>query len=286
MQLGPEGTVPVPFDLLLAATSDLVSVHDAGGTVLWANAATERVLGLPPEAFIGTNPFRLVHPDDRPGLVEALVRLRDGPGDLHSFRARARHRDGSYRPVECVARNGLQERQLGAVVVSTRDVTDRSAAETALRVSEARHRQLVEAVPFGMAVVDADGDVRFANPEALALAGQASLADVVGQAVVDFVEPDEPERCRAAFREALDGRSPTPTEYHLLRPDGVPILVLASPLPYSWAGEPAALVVLQDVTRLREAEDESARASAGSCTSCRRRRRASWGSTCRAGSPS
>ena len=257
MEHSQAGVPSIPSETLLQCSSDLLTVHDRDGTVLYANAACERLLGVPPELAVGTTLFRLVHPEDRAVLSEALVELRDQPGGVHVFRVRALHRDGTYRHLESLARNGLDDPTLPCVLLSTRDVTDRAGTELALRGSEARHRQLVEQAPIGLVVVDQLGILRFVNPAAQALTGLPDLDDVLARRVADFVHPDDRELCEGQLQLALvDRMAPGSSEYRLLRDDGLPIVVSAAPLPYDWEGSAAALVMLQDVTLLRQAQDE------------------------------
>ena len=150
MEPSQAGVPSIPSETLLQCSSDLLTVHDRDGTVLYANAACERLLGVPPELAVGSTLFRLVHPQDRAQLIGALLELRDHPGGVHVFRVRAMHSDGTYRHLESLARNGLDDPTLRCVLLSTRDVTDRAGTELALRGSEARHRQLVEQAHQGL----------------------------------------------------------------------------------------------------------------------------------------
>lgn len=251
------GVPSIPSETLLQCSSDLLTVHDQDGTVLYANAACERLLGVPPELAVGSTLFRLVHPKDRAGLSAALLQLRDHPDGVHVFRVRARHRDGTYRHLESLARNGLGDPALRCVLLSTRDVTDRAGSELALRGSEARHRQLVEQAPIGLVVVDQLGILRFVNPAAHALTGLPGVDDVLGRRVVDFVRPADRELFERQLQLALvDRLVPGSSEYRLVRDDGWPIVVSAAPLPYDWEGAASALVMLQDVTLLRQVQDE------------------------------
>ena len=251
------GRASARADVLLACSSDLLTAHAADGTVLYANAACERILGLPAEDLIGTNPLRLVHPDDRAQLIAHLVALRGDPRAVIVLRLRARHADGSYRFLEGMARNGLDDPALGCVLVSTRDVSERTLAEQATRTSELRHRQLVESAPIGLAVVDSEGLLRFVNPAAFALVGLPPQASVLGHRPSDLVLPEEQERCLEQLNRALLQRdSPGASEYHVVQPQGLPLVVQSLPLPYLWNGEPGALLMLQDVTPLRRLEAE------------------------------
>lgn len=105
----------------------------ADGVFLYASPATRAVLGYEPGDLIGRSAFDLAHPDD---LAEAraqfddLVR-RDGARIL--VECRVRHKDGSWRWMESARTNLLATWDVGAVVVTYRDVSPRRAADAELR---------------------------------------------------------------------------------------------------------------------------------------------------------
>lgn len=261
-----EGTgrarAPVPADALLAATTDLLTLHDRDGTVVFASAASQTLLGVEAEQLVGRQLWQLVHPEDRRALRDRWLRLAGEPGAVDQLTLRLRHVDGEDRYVEIGARNVLHDPGLKGLLLSTRDITGRGRAEQSVRRSEGRLRRLVATAPVGLSVVDGDGRVRFANPAALAVTGLASLDDLLGHRVSDLVVPADRARCSAALHEAIQTRvAPGPGEYRLLRPGEVDTVVSSAPLPFDWDGTPAALLVLQDVTLLRRAQDERALAT-------------------------
>jgi PAS domain S-box-containing protein len=68
---------------------DAVVVIDASAQVVWANPATERLIGMKLEDVLGTCAFDLVHPEDREPAVVSLVRVqRNEAGTLNEFRVR------------------------------------------------------------------------------------------------------------------------------------------------------------------------------------------------------
>jgi PAS domain S-box-containing protein len=86
---------------------EIVKVVDLDGTLLYANAAFERILGHVPEAAVGTmNVLDYVHPDDL-GLVrgETEKALAEGGTATNNVEYRFRHANGSWRWVESVGTN-------------------------------------------------------------------------------------------------------------------------------------------------------------------------------------
>ncbi len=123
------------FRRLVQNSSDMIKVLDAQGYVLYESPSIERVLGYRPEQRIGRNIFRepLVHPDDmaaeRSFLEDALRR----PGVVVSAEFRLRHADGSYRDIEAIGQNRLDDPSVGGIVANYRDITARKRAEAERR---------------------------------------------------------------------------------------------------------------------------------------------------------
>ena len=63
------------FRAMVRDSSDIMAIIDTHGYLTYASPATERILGLDPEALVGTNAFDLIHPEDRPRA--ARFRRRD-----------------------------------------------------------------------------------------------------------------------------------------------------------------------------------------------------------------
>jgi PAS domain S-box-containing protein len=124
----------------------------------------------------------------------------------------------------------------------------------ALRASEQRHRRIVTTMFEGVATVDAERRITFANQRLADLLGRR-VEEMLGVDHEAFVEPEVRPWLRARF-EALRGGRSDRFELRLLRPDGTPLhaLVSASPLTDDDGGFLGALATVQDITELRRLE--------------------------------
>lgn len=132
----------VRYRTLWETCPDAVLVMDAGGLVLFANAAVREIFGYSPEEITG-QPFAILQTEE--GRDGAFARLLAGLGN-HSAAARcrsmetlARHRNGSAIPVEISFSDMVLDGQRHYVAF-IRDITERKRSEKALLENEREFR--------------------------------------------------------------------------------------------------------------------------------------------------
>jgi len=118
------------FRTLIQNALDLVMVTEADSTIRYISPSSKRVLGYLPEEMIGTNTADYVHPDDLEKAFGEFAEALAEPG-VHSVavETRVRHKDGSWRWLEGIANNMLNDPDTRGVVFNHRDITDRKQAE-------------------------------------------------------------------------------------------------------------------------------------------------------------
>ena len=174
------------FHALVQNALDIVMVTDAQGTIKYISPSVERVLGYRSEEMVGTSSAEYVHPDDLERSLEELAEATSKAG-VHpvAVETRVRHKDGSWRRLEGIANNLLDDPAVGGMVFNHRDVTDRKQAEeevrrlneelenrvkertarlqtalAELKASEERHRLLVANVEdYAIFMMDPNGHV-------------------------------------------------------------------------------------------------------------------------------
>lgn len=121
------------FRSLIQNATDLITLTDANGVILYESPAITEMLGLLPHETIGNHLFDEVHPDDRPRAVEYLRDAVDAPGPNEAIELRFRHVDGSWRSIEACVTNLLEDPAVAAMVFNSHDVTERRMFEEQLQ---------------------------------------------------------------------------------------------------------------------------------------------------------
>jgi PAS domain S-box-containing protein len=142
---------------LIQNSTDVITIIKEDGTILFQSPSVERLFGYTENELLGTNAFRLIHPDDLPEVIENLNRVINNPEVPLITSYRVKHKDGGWRILESTGSNQLRNPLIRGIVVNSRDMTERSLAEEALRAREAQLSTLVESLPFELFGIGRDG---------------------------------------------------------------------------------------------------------------------------------
>ncbi|MEE9400471.1 MAG: PAS domain S-box protein [Dehalococcoidia bacterium] len=117
------------FRVMIENSLDDVAILDREGNIISQSPSVEFVLGYGPDEHIGRRSLDFVHPDDMPDVAAAFARLVQNPGATFHGELRTQHKDGSWRILEVMIRNFLDDPVVGGVLANFRDVTERKMAE-------------------------------------------------------------------------------------------------------------------------------------------------------------
>ncbi len=159
------------FRLVAEYMSDLVCLHEPDGTYNWVSPSVVRLLGYAPETLVGTDPYELIHPDDRVRIRQGTHEPAQAGNSNIPVRYRIRHADGSYIWFETLTQSILRAGRVAMLHTTSRDVTDKVAMEEQLAESEALYRSVVETMAEGVLVHAADGTITTLNRQASHLLG-------------------------------------------------------------------------------------------------------------------
>lgn len=172
-----EPSTDPPVQVLLEHAVHITAIVSPDGTIRFVSPAVERMLGYPADTLVGESVAPLIHPDERSGALECLTRRGQQAGSGQLIQFRARHKDGSWRHMEAIVTNRMDDPRIAGIVVDARDITERTwSAERVqhnLEVLLAIHQvgRLLGTIPERQAVGNAllDGAQRIAPIDAAVL---------------------------------------------------------------------------------------------------------------------
>jgi diguanylate cyclase (GGDEF)-like protein/PAS domain S-box-containing protein len=120
------------FRSLVQHASDVIAVVDAGGVLTYVSPSCLKVCGHDPAQLVGTLLANLLHPEDVAQAARFLSDASSRKSSTSAIEWRIRHRDGTYRLIEVLGTNLLDDSNVGGLVLNGRDVTERQALEAQL----------------------------------------------------------------------------------------------------------------------------------------------------------
>lgn len=196
-----------------------------------------------------------VHPDDIEDATCQIERHLRGEIPIYSSEHRLRHRDGRYLWIldrgKIVSRSD-DGRPLMMLGTQT-DISARREAEARLRESEAKFKGLVEQSIVGIVIIDAD-TLYYANPRTAEILGYAA-DEILGPGFSRLIHPDDRPLVSDRIAGVLSGEfRDIRHEFRALRRDGSIVNLGTHGSRTEYAGRPAVIAVVQDITGRIEAE--------------------------------
>ena len=184
------------YHAIVNSAPDAIITSGLDGIIHWVNGAAEKVFSRPATELLGQNVDTLL---DRPELLAPAFAGQTAKSTLmealgHRKNGKLAHFDVSF------GRWKADDR----VFITTiwRDVTERMAAQAALRESESQLRALLEALPQLVWTSTTDGGSDYFNPQWQTYTG-VSMAEHLGWGWLDVVHDFDRSEFEAAWRSSL-----------------------------------------------------------------------------------
>jgi|GEM_PF-3234899 len=247
--------------LILNNAAEGIYGLDREGNITFVNPAAARMIGWEPEDLLGIHHHELIHHTRADGspypCEECQIHKTLRNGQVHRVLDEVFWRkDGTRFPVNYISTPIKEDGVIIGAVVTYQDITERQRIEDELRDSEVRLRTLLNAVPVGFIIVDAETHtIVDANPAALKLIG-VPREKVVGCVCHKYICPAERGKCPITdLGECVDN-----SERVLRLPDGGHLRILKTVVPVMLEGRPHLLESFVDITERKQAETELQRA--------------------------
>jgi two-component system, chemotaxis family, CheB/CheR fusion protein len=193
---------------------------DRRGTVTRANLTASALFRRERDRLIGARFETLLHPDHRDDCWLLLQEVAaDGMPLARELRIGPPDRPEHWVQVQVAPDRPQPAPAHGGFRLTLTDISERRAAETALRASEARLRAVLEGTTLALWETDAEGRMRSDCRHWEAHTGLGA-AECRGLSWLAAVHPDEREETKRCWREAVHELRPFDVEVRLRRPEG------------------------------------------------------------------
>jgi diguanylate cyclase (GGDEF)-like protein/PAS domain S-box-containing protein len=183
------------------------------------NARLERMLGYAPGELEGRS-ARVLFPTEEAWRSAGRMYEELRAGGIYQGDGPLVRKDGARLWCRALARAVNPEAPQESAIVVFSDITERHAAEKALRRSEALYRSLVETSNDLVWSIDLDARWTFLNQAAVRRIYECNAVDLQGSALLDLAAPELRERDAAVFARVLAGETVFRHETRHQRSDG------------------------------------------------------------------
>lgn len=204
---------------IVESSDDAMISKSLDGTIMTWNRGAERLYGYTAEEAVGKPISILVPPGHEDEVPRILERIREGQRVNHLETVRLR-KDGNQIDVSLTVSpiTNAHDEVVGASSVA-RDITERKAAEEALREQEATLKAVFAASPDIITMIGPNLELGPPTPAVYGILGY----DPEEYATMDrmtLLHPDDRERVSRIFKEVLRGVAPAEMRYRVRHADG------------------------------------------------------------------
>jgi PAS domain S-box-containing protein len=246
---------------MLASAPYGVTFVDTAGTVTYANAAAERILGMKPGSLSGRKfddpRWHIRAQDGSPFPIEQLpfMQVMQTRRPVHDIEHAIEREDGTRMLLSI---NGSPlfspDGSVSGMVAFMQDITDRKQAELALRESERRYRSLFDNSLEGIGLLQ-ENKIIDANKALQEILGYADLAELCAVPLLETIAPESREYIGQRMREANEGGVKR-FVYKALRKNGEKRDLELSAEQITIGNEVFTLSTFRDITEKKRAEEE------------------------------
>ena len=240
---------------IIENATDIIYTHDLRGNFTSVSPAAEDVAGYTREEALQMNISQVIAPEFLETAMDHVQRKLRGE-QINAYELDLLRKDGRRVPVEVSTRLIMRDGAPVGIQGIARDLTDRRAAERALRDSESRFRAVAETAASAIFICSSER-FEYVNSASEAITGYTA-ADLRGKKFWEIVHPEFRDlvRVRGNARLAGDAVTPNRYEFKIVRKDGEERWVDFTAGNIEYNGIAALLGTAFDITERKRAEQD------------------------------
>ncbi len=248
----------IRFEAIATLTNDVIYDYDVASEHFWASEGIYSIMGYDPDKYPVAIEWwkKHLHPEDRDRMIESLDNALES--DANEWKESYRF-IGSGVVEKHIIENALiirdernqPVRMLGAMI----DATAEKEAQRALRESEEQYRRLFYQNPYPMWIYDPETFEILQVNQAMILKYGYTEKEFESITILDLSPPEEVARLKKELQQKPDGLRDHQGVTHLKK-DGSKLIVDVTALDIRYKGDQQRLVVINDITRQKRAEEK------------------------------
>lgn len=182
------------FRTLIENATDIISMFDKEGKIIYISPSVERILGYRNEDVTGQSIFDYLHPDEIENAKKIFEKIASVSLISKFLRFRVRHKNGPWRYLEGVFNNLIKEPNINAILMNARDITSKVLVEE-------KYTTLFEESKDGIYITDPAGRILDMNPAGVEMLGFSSKEELLKVKINElYFDPNDREK----YKEAIE----------------------------------------------------------------------------------
>lgn len=198
---------PEFFQSVVKYSSDLITIISQDGLYIYVSDSVTRLLGYTAEEMLDSSPFQHVHEHDLNMVLSHFQNIAT-TNQLKLPLFRYKHRNGTWRWLDCIATNMVCNKHVGGYVTNSRDVTEKVEAQRKREESKAFYEALYYNHPDLVLTLNRRGIIRNCNASLSKITGY-TIEEVTNRHFTEFLNDTYSAITHEGFIKALGGNPQT-----------------------------------------------------------------------------
>ena len=181
---------------LVETSSDLISILDGKGKIVFINHASKKFYGLKPEECLGLSVFDFIHPGDTTNTKAKFTGWANSKVNTFHFKNRQISISGKVLETEWKVKIQRKGKKINKITAVIQDITRQNTTQQKLIKANKQQEKFLnffELSPNIMVITDPNGAFIESNPATTKLLGY-SREEITGKPFIDFVHPDDQQQ--------------------------------------------------------------------------------------------